>query len=77
MALKVFKSVEGFERSSSIFATTIRFLAERLSFCTTSELDTNFELQTRSSIVFVDAHNCVVQNTLVMYACAYTPVGLP
>eukprot|EP00972_Heterocapsa_arctica_P011480 1683061-Heterocapsa_arctica.AAC.1 len=66
-----------FGRSSGILAITIIFLAERLSFCTTSELETNVELRKHAPALFCSTPIFVVQNTFVMYNCACAPVGPP
>eukprot|EP00972_Heterocapsa_arctica_P003684 550210-Heterocapsa_arctica.AAC.1 len=66
-------------QSSGILAITGLFLAERLSCCTQSELDTKFELQQHAPayLFCLPCQYCVVQNILAMYTCACAPVGPP
>eukprot|EP00972_Heterocapsa_arctica_P089037 13130925-Heterocapsa_arctica.AAC.1 len=59
------------ERSSGIVAITTRFLAERSSFCTKSELENKIEHQKQCFSMPI----LLVRSTLVMYTCACAPVG--
>eukprot|EP00972_Heterocapsa_arctica_P021684 3189182-Heterocapsa_arctica.AAC.1 len=65
MALKDFGVVRTcLNISRGILAITVRFLAERLSFCTTSELEANVEIQKHAAALFL---------SMPIFACAKHP----